>query len=108
MQKLLLPALRTLMAASIGCLAVIVILNLISGSTGAAAQSLLPMAAGLFALWLLERGKVSAVKCPTCATRQPGLRIPNSLRQTFLGGWTCANCGTEIDRHGHVLDQTVR
>lgn len=108
MQKLLLPALKAMMAASIGLLVVIVIANLISGNTGAAVQGLLPVAAGLFALWLIERGKVSTVKCPACATQQPGLRIPNSLRQTFWGGWTCANCGTEIDRRGHVLDQTAR
>jgi hypothetical protein len=106
MQKFV-SVLRAILAGCIGFLAIIVIVNLIFGNT-AAAQMTLPLASGIFAFWFIGHASFSSVKCPTCATQQPALRKPTSLRQTFRGGWTCANCGTEIDRHGRAIDQSAR
>ncbi|PYS99074.1 MAG: hypothetical protein DMF63_13460 [Acidobacteria bacterium] len=39
--------------------------------------------------------------CPRCSTPVPKARVPRSLRQVFLGGWTCQSCGCEIARNGH-------
>ena len=55
-----------------------------------------------YALWkrkeINDRGG-----CPVCGTPVPATRRPTSLRQSLWGGWTCEGCGTELDRHGRVL-----
>jgi hypothetical protein len=38
--------------------------------------------------------------CPKCGTPVPAYRTPESWRQAIWGGWTCSNCGTEMDRYG--------
>lgn len=38
--------------------------------------------------------------CAVCHTELPMYRKPTSLHQAFWGGWTCENCGAELDRHG--------
>ena len=57
-----------------------------------------------YALWkqrtINERGG-----CPACGTPVPATRRPASFRQAFWGGWTCEGCGSELDRHGHVLGE---
>ena len=40
------------------------------------------------------------VACPKCGEPMPRVRKPTSLRQALMGGWTCARCGTEMDRWG--------
>ena len=40
------------------------------------------------------------IDCPKCGARQPTFRKPRSFRQAMLGGFTCANCGQEMDRRG--------
>ena len=45
--------------------------------------------------------------CPKCKTRVPGLRAPNSTRQALWGGWTCSNCGIEIDRNGTDITTSI-
>ncbi len=37
-------------------------------------------------------------KCPKCGTPVPKTRKPANRRQLLWGGWTCAECGCEIDR----------
>jgi hypothetical protein len=49
--------------------------------------------------------KVHAISCAMCVAALPFFRIPKSLRQAALGGWTCRACGTEIDRRGRVQMQ---
>lgn len=44
--------------------------------------------------------------CPECGTEVPGFRKPTSLRQALWGGWTCAKCGTEMDRGGRELSKS--
>jgi hypothetical protein len=35
----------------------------------------------------------------------PVVRRPTSLRQALWGGWTCKNCGAEVDRWGRKVGQ---
>ena len=41
--------------------------------------------------------------CPKCATKLPMLRKPKNKDQAMFGGWTCKNCGIEIDKYGKEL-----
>ena len=41
--------------------------------------------------------------CPNCGTAVPQFRHPTSWRQALWGGWTCSDCGTEMDRKGKEL-----
>ena len=50
---------------------------------------------------MLKRG---GFRCGSCESELPFLRIPKSFRQCFLGGWTCKNCGTEVDKKGKVIE----
>jgi hypothetical protein len=49
-------------------------------------------------------------QCPRCAVALPQFRAPRSLRQAFYGGWSCSNCGCEVDRSGKEIsrDGTTR
>ena len=38
--------------------------------------------------------------CPRCTTELPQTRKPASLKQALWGGWTCPDCGCEVDRLG--------
>jgi hypothetical protein len=38
--------------------------------------------------------------CPRCHTQAPEFRRPSSWRQFFWGGWTCKQCGFEMDKWG--------
>ena len=38
--------------------------------------------------------------CPECNVPVPQFRTPTSFRQAIYGGWTCENCGTEMNMHG--------
>lgn len=40
--------------------------------------------------------------CPKCGTDVPAFRRPTSFQQALLGGWTCSECGTEMDRRGNA------
>jgi transposase-like protein len=61
------------------------------------------VAIGLFALSLLALSLCFAPggrSCPKCATPLPWFRLPQNRRQAMYGGWTCPNCGREINREG--------
>ena len=45
----------------------------------------------------------SANQCATCGASAPAIRRPANLRQALWGGWTCPNCGTELNRWGHSM-----
>jgi DNA-directed RNA polymerase subunit RPC12/RpoP len=45
------------------------------------------------------------VNCPKCHTKRPIFKESNSLRQFFLGEWTCPRCGCEIDKNGELIKQ---
>lgn len=39
-------------------------------------------------------------KCPLCEEPIPMVRIPKSVQQALWGGWTCSQCGLELDKWG--------
>ncbi len=41
--------------------------------------------------------------CPECGAPMPVVRVPRSTRQALWGGWTCGECGAEIDKWGKVI-----
>jgi hypothetical protein len=41
--------------------------------------------------------------CPTCGRPLPFDHAPANPRQARYGGWTCANCGSEIDWRGRMI-----
>lgn len=44
--------------------------------------------------------------CKKCGEPAPVVRAPKSLNQALWGGWTCAECGFELDKWGEpVPDQ---
>ena len=47
--------------------------------------------------------QVRALPCPRCkqtlGNNRPGTR---TFKQILWGGWTCPNCGCDVDRHGGV------
>jgi hypothetical protein len=104
MQKFM-PFLKALLAGCIGFLAIIVVLNLVFGDTGGAGRMMMPLLFGLYAFVFIGRANWAQVKCPSCATQQAFFRWPSSFRQLMWGGWTCTNCGTEMDRKGTAIDR---
>jgi hypothetical protein len=51
--------------------------------------------------WGINSGSVS---CPRCNSMLPQAREPRSLRQSMWGGWTCPNCGVEVDKWGREVN----
>jgi hypothetical protein len=44
--------------------------------------------------------------CRSCGEPAPAIRRPENLRQSLWGGWTCPQCGLEVDKWGEpVADQ---
>jgi hypothetical protein len=41
-------------------------------------------------------------KCEKCGAVQPKFRKPTTTQQAMWGGYTCASCGSELDRKGRV------
>jgi hypothetical protein len=39
-------------------------------------------------------------KCGKCGAKMPFYRKPRSWHQVLWGGWTCAECGFELDKYG--------
>jgi hypothetical protein len=47
-------------------------------------------------------------RCKKCAEPAPGFRRPANRRQAMWGGWTCSQCGYELDKWGRpVADQPL-
>ena len=53
----------------------------------------------LLCLILLQPQRV----CPDCGKLLPKFRRPKSAREMWKGGWTCPNCGCEVDRKGRKV-----
>lgn len=56
----------------------------------------------------LQKGVNDRGGCPSCGTPVPRFRNPRSLHQALWGGWTCSNCGTEMDRYGREIEPCVK
>jgi len=46
----------------------------------------------------------SLPNCPKCGEKVPAVRTPTSTNQTLWDGWTCSNCGCEIDKWGKEIN----
>ena len=46
------------------------------------------------------RVHLNRIDCPVCGKRVPFASRPTSVRQALLGGWTCRECGAELDEMG--------
>jgi hypothetical protein len=66
----------------------------------------------IFSLAKLARGtqqkndwgiNLGAPKCAQCKAALPQVRTPTSMRQAMWGGWTCGNCGAELDKWGRII-----
>ncbi|MBV9123640.1 MAG: hypothetical protein JO112_09805 [Planctomycetes bacterium] len=42
-------------------------------------------------------------RCPGCERSLPVVRVPSSVHQALWGGWTCTQCGCEIDKWGQKV-----
>lgn len=62
------------------------------------------LAAGhlLKANWGINLRRVS---CPRCHALMPGVRKPSSTQQALWGGWTCEECGCEMDKWGREISR---
>ena len=52
---------------------------------------------------LFNRTKIS-YDCPQCKSPLPHRRFPTSLTQFLWGGWTCKQCGCEVDSSGRKIN----
>ncbi|WP_459788707.1 hypothetical protein [Alteriqipengyuania sp. 357] len=41
-------------------------------------------------------------ECPRCGQSLPAMRMPRSVRQALVGGWTCRQCSAEITKWGEI------
>jgi hypothetical protein len=105
MQKFV-PALKIVLIVCVVFLAAVTVLGLAVGA-GKPFSTVYPMLMGLFALGMLSVWTWATPNCPTCGTKQPAQRKPTSFRQMLWGGWTCKECGTEIDRHGQAIEKAA-
>jgi hypothetical protein len=46
---------------------------------------------------------LKAVACSSCQAPAPRFRQPRGWRQMLWGGWTCEQCGTELDKWGRPV-----
>ena len=51
---------------------------------------------------LFNRTKIT-YHCPQCGLPRPQRRFPKSVRQFLWGGWTCEQCGCEVDSIGRKI-----
>ena len=58
---------------------------------------------GLKRMGLMSPPNGSKFVCAVCGQALPLVRRPSNRRQFLWGGWTCPNCGTEVDRRGGEL-----
>lgn len=75
----------------------------------------LPLGLALFFVFATARRSrwginfdASSTKCPNCGGAVPTLRKPASPRQALWGGWTCVQCGTEIDKWGRAEQHVAK
>jgi hypothetical protein len=65
---------------------------------------IVPVILGVLASqWFLSSGSGAPwglKTCPRCGAPQSPWRRPTTMRQTFLGGYTCGTCHSQINRFG--------
>lgn len=53
--------------------------------------------------WGVNPKGLAGMECPRCGTPVPAVRKPANRRQVLWGGWTCPECGCEIDKWGREV-----
>ncbi len=56
----------------------------------------------LFSRRLKFTDTLADVCCPNCGYQLPKVRTPESLKQALWGGWTCKQCGAEVNKWGKL------
>jgi hypothetical protein len=51
-------------------------------------------------VYVLAKGRA---KCSECGEPMPRVRKPANRQQMLWGGWTCPECGAELDRRGNLI-----
>lgn len=84
-----------------------VLLVLVTARTPQLATLLVGVAVGLIVpvplIWLVRKLGYpigQAVHCARCNAELPVVRRPANFRQAMLGGFTCSQCGADLDRQG--------
>ena len=50
--------------------------------------------------WGINLKGLAGAECPECDEPMPAVRVPKNLSQMLWGGWTCSECGCEVDKWG--------
>jgi hypothetical protein len=58
--------------------------------------------------WGVNWKGLAGAECPQCGEPVPAVRVPKNRRQTLWGGWTCDECGCEIDKWGREVPGTQK
>jgi hypothetical protein len=53
--------------------------------------------------WGLNFKGLAGTDCPRCGASLPPAQFPKTFRQALWGGWTCDDCGCEIDKWGREI-----
>ena len=53
---------------------------------------------------LLHGINTKRLVCPSCGAEAPKFRKPKNKRQLLWGGFTCEQCGAEVDKWGREID----
>jgi hypothetical protein len=56
-----------------------------------------------FLIVLLVALLIPGKKCPDCGKPLPKFKKPQKMKQAVAGGWTCENCGCQVDRSGNKI-----
>lgn len=57
---------------------------------------------GLFMAYWIYRQLKTPAKCVECGAMLPKFRGPRTVGQLLWGGWTCQQCGCELNCYGQV------
>jgi hypothetical protein len=70
------------------------------------------LAAGAFLVardTIRQRGRwgicLRKAQCLKCGEPAPVVRMPANWNQTLWGGWTCSQCGFELDKFGNPVEE---
>jgi predicted SprT family Zn-dependent metalloprotease len=74
------------------------ILNILLQLAGAVAAIVVITFVAIATLGVLNRAR-----CAKCGQPQPIVRRPLNERQALWGGYTCRQCGTELDSSGQPI-----
>jgi predicted RNA-binding Zn-ribbon protein involved in translation (DUF1610 family) len=54
--------------------------------------------------WGVNLKGLTGMECPECGEELPVVRTPKNRRQVLWGGYTCEECGCEIDKWGRKVE----